>query len=213
MTEESQATADEQSRGGQAPRIAVLVSGSGTLLQALLDNARDYTISSVLSDRAGARGLERARAAGVPTAVVELKDFPDRAAWDRGLLRAVEAFAPDLIVLAGFMRILGEPLLAHYGGRIVNTHPALLPAFPGAHGVRDALAHGVKVTGCSVILVDAGTDTGPIVAQEAVDVLVDDTEESLHERIKVVERRLLVDVVTRMGTRGWRVDGRRVTVG
>ncbi|MBT0767931.1 phosphoribosylglycinamide formyltransferase [Kineosporia sp. J2-2] len=192
------------------PRVAVIVSGSGTLLQALLDNAQGYTISSVLSDRADALGLERARAAGVPTAVVQLKDFPDRAAWDRGLLRAVEAFSPDLIVLAGFMRILGEPLLAAYGGRIVNTHPALLPAFPGAHGVRDALAHGVKVTGCSVILIDAGVDSGPIIAQRATEVLDDDTEETLHERIKVIERELLVDVVERMTTGGWQVDGRRV---
>jgi len=206
-------SATDVTGGPASSRIAVLVSGSGTLLQALLDNARDYTISSVLSDRADALGLDRARAAGVPTAVVELKDFPDRAAWDRGLLRALEAFSPDLIVLAGFMRILGEPLLNRYGGRIVNTHPALLPAFPGAHGVRDALAHGVKVSGCSVILVDAGTDTGPIVAQHPVEVLDDDTEDSLHERIKVVERQLLVDVVTRMTTRGWQVEGRRVTLG
>jgi phosphoribosylglycinamide formyltransferase 1 len=201
--------------GGAAvlPRVAVIVSGSGTLLQALLDNARGYTISSVLSDRADARGLERARAAGVPTAVVEVKDFPDRASWDRGLLRAVETFDPDLIVLAGFMRIVGEPLLNRYGGKIINTHPALLPAFPGAHGVRDAMAHGVKVTGCSVILVDAGTDTGPIIAQRAADVLDDDTEETLHERIKVLERDLLVDVVERLATRGWSVDGRKVRLG
>ncbi|GLY27782.1 phosphoribosylglycinamide formyltransferase [Kineosporia sp. NBRC 101731] len=206
MTEEPQVPASQ-------PRVAVIVSGSGTLLQALLDNAQGYTISSVLSDRADALGLERARAAGVPTAVVELKDFPDRAAWDRGLLRAVETFSPDLIVLAGFMRIIGEPLLTTYGGRIINTHPALLPAFPGAHGVRDALAHGVKVTGCSVIIVDAGTDTGPIVAQQAVDVLDDDSQESLHERIKVIERNLLVDVVEQMATTGWQVDGRRVRLG
>ncbi|WP_308113551.1 phosphoribosylglycinamide formyltransferase [Kineosporia corallincola] len=212
MTEEPQVPDSAGPRNGAVtpPRVAVIVSGSGTLLQALLDNAQGYTISSVLSDRADALGLERARAAGVPTAVVQLKDFPDRAAWDRGLLRAVEAFSPDLIVLAGFMRILGEPLLAAYGGRIVNTHPALLPAFPGAHGVRDALAHGVKVTGCSVILIDAGVDSGPIIAQRATEVLDDDTEETLHERIKVIERELLVDVVERMTTGGWQVDGRRV---
>lgn len=214
MTEEPQEpTAGSQGGAATLPRIAVIVSGSGTLLQALLDNAQGYTISSVLSDRAGALGLERARAAGVPTAVVEVKDFPDRAAWDRGLLRAVEAFKPDLVVLAGFMRIVGEPLLNHYGGRIINTHPALLPAFPGAHGVRDALAHGVKVTGCSVILVDAGTDTGPIIAQRATEVLDEDTEESLHERIKVLERDLLVEVVERMTTRGWKVEGRKVRLG
>lgn len=215
VTEEPQVPTGAGTKGGAAaaPRIAVIVSGSGTLLQALLDNAQGYTISSVLSDRGDALGLERARAAGVPTAVVELKEFPDRVAWDRGLLRAAEAFGPDLIVLAGFMRIVGEPLLTRYGGRIINTHPALLPAFPGAHGVRDAMAHGVKVTGCSVILVDAGTDTGPIIAQRAVDVLDDDTEETLHERIKVAERELLVDTVERMATKGWTVEGRKVRLG
>jgi phosphoribosylglycinamide formyltransferase 1 len=193
------------------PRIVVLISGSGTLLQALLDNADGFSVSAVLSDRATAAGLERARSAGVPTAVVEFAEFPDRDNWNEALARAVDTFHPDLVVLAGFMRILGDPLLSRYHGRIINTHPALLPAFPGAHGVRDALAHGVKVTGCSVILVDAGTDSGPIIAQRAVDVLDDDDESSLHERIKVAERELLVDVVGRMARQGWSVDGRKVT--
>ena len=197
--------------GGSA-RIAVIVSGSGTLLQALLDHASGFTVSAVLSDRPGATGLDRARAAGVPTAVVDLAEFPDRSSWDDALVRAVDTFHPDIVVLAGFMRIVGEPLLRRYGGRIVNTHPALLPAFPGAHGVRDALDHGVKVTGCSVILVDAGTDTGPIIAQRAVEVLDDDIESTLHERIKVVERALLVDVVGRMARNGWQVAGRKVTL-
>jgi phosphoribosylglycinamide formyltransferase-1 len=194
------------------PRIAVVVSGSGTLLQALLDHGSGFTVSAVLSDRPDATGLDRARAAGVATAVVALADFPDRRSWDEALLRAMDTFHPDIVVLAGFMRILGEPLLQRYGGRIVNTHPALLPAFPGAHGVRDALAHGVKVTGCSVILVDAGTDTGPIVAQRAVEVLDDDDESSLHERIKIAERALLVEVIGRMARNGWQVDGRKVTL-
>jgi len=194
------------------PRIAVVISGSGTLLQALLDHGAGFTVSAVLSDRADATGLDRARAAGVPTAVVNVADFPDRSSWDDALARAVDAFHPDIVVLAGFMRIVGEPLLLRYGGRMVNTHPALLPAFPGAHGVRDALAHGVKVTGCSVILVDAGTDTGPIIAQRAVDVLDDDDESTLHERIKVVERALLVEVVGRMARNGWQVAGRKVTL-
>jgi phosphoribosylglycinamide formyltransferase-1 len=185
------------SGSGRTPRIAVVVSGSGTLLQALLDRGSGYTVSAVLSDRADAAALDRARVAGVPTAVVDLADFPDRRSWDEALVRAVDAFGPDIVVLAGFMRIVGEPLLNRYGGRIVNTHPALLPAFPGAHGVRDALAHGVKVSGCSVILVDAGTDTGPIIA---------------HERIKVVERALLVEVVGRMARNGWDLDGRKVTL-
>lgn len=192
----------------------VLVSGSGTLLQALLDaRAEEWSVLGVVSDRADAFGLERARAAGVPTAVVELADFPDRAAWDVGVTKAVQVFAPDLVVLAGFMRILGEPFLAAFGGRTVNTHPALLPAFPGAHGVRDALAYGVKLTGSTVIIVDAGVDTGPIIAQRAVPVEDGDDEASLHERIKVVERELLVDVVDRMLTAGWQVDGRRVRIG
>jgi phosphoribosylglycinamide formyltransferase-1 len=189
----------------------VVISGSGTLLQALLDHASGFTVSAVLSDRADAAGLDRARAAGVPTAVVDLADFPDRSSWDAALVRAVDTFHPDIVVLAGFMRIVGEPLLQRYG-RIVNTHPALLPAFPGAHGVRDALTHGVKVTGCSVILVDAGTDTGPIIAQRAVEVRDEDDESALHERIKVVERELLVDVVGRMARNGWQVEGRKVTL-
>jgi phosphoribosylglycinamide formyltransferase-1 len=145
--------------------------------------------------------------------VVAPKDFPDRAAWDDGVARAVRVFAPRLVVLAGFMRILGAAYLAEFGDRTVNTHPALLPSFPGAHGVRDALAHGVKVTGTSVILVDAGTDTGPIVAQRAVEVRDDDDEASLHERIKVVERELLVDVVRRMTADGWQVTDRKVVLG
>ena len=209
MTQEPTSTPSET---GGSPRIAVVVSGSGTLLQALLDHGRGFTVSAVLSDRADATGLDRARAAGVPTAVVDLSEFPDRASWDEALVRAMDTFHPDIVVLAGFMRIVGPPLLLRYGGRIVNTHPALLPAFPGAHGVRDALAHGVKVSGCSVILVDAGTDTGPIIAQRAVEVLDDDDESTLHERIKVVERELLVDVVGRMARNGWQVDGRKVTL-
>ena len=209
MTQEPTPTPQGNDR---TPRIAVVVSGSGTLLQALLDDSSGFTVSAVLSDRADATGLDRARAAGVPTAVVDLADFPDRKGWDDALLRAMDTFHPDIVVLAGFMRIVGDPVLQRYGGRMVNTHPALLPAFPGAHGVRDALAHGVKVTGCSVILVDAGTDTGPIIAQRAVDVLDDDDENALHERIKVVERALLVEVVGRMARNGWQVDGRKVTL-
>jgi phosphoribosylglycinamide formyltransferase-1 len=192
----------------------VLVSGSGTLLQALLDaRPEGWSVAGVVSDRADAYGLQRARSAGVPTAVVEPRDFPDRASWDLAVAKAVQVFSPDLVVLAGFMRILGEPFLAAFGGRTVNTHPALLPSFPGAHGVRDALAHGVKVTGSTVIVVDAGVDTGPIIAQRAVPVEDGDDEESLHERIKVVERELLVEVVDRMLTAGWHVEGRRVRIG
>lgn len=206
----------ESAPGGSGGRVAVLVSGSGTLLQALLDAARDakagFDVVAVAADRDSALGLRRAREAGVPTAVIAPKDFPDRATWDVAMERAVSTFRPDLVVLAGFMRILGEPMLGRYGGRMINTHPALLPAFPGAHPVRDALAYGVKVTGCSMILVDAGTDTGPIIAQRPVDVLDSDDEESLHERIKVAERDLLVDVVGRMCRHGWTVQDRKVVL-
>jgi len=195
----------------------VLVSGAGSNLAALLDAHADPAygarVVGVVSDRPGAAALERARAAGVPTAVVALRDFPDRASWDRALTEAVGVFAPDTVVLAGFMKLVGAAFLDRFGGRTVNTHPALLPSFPGAHGVRDALAYGVKVSGCSVIVVDAGVDAGPIVAQEAVPVADDDDEETLHERIKVVERRLLVDVVGRIARDGLRVEGRRVVLG
>jgi len=145
--------------------------------------------------------------------VVSPADFPDRAAWDAGLARAVGVFEPGLVVSAGFMRILGAAFLDRFAGRVVNTHPALLPAFPGAHAVRDALAHGVRVTGCTVHVVDAGIDTGPIIAQSAVEIAADDDEERLHERIKVVERALLVDVVGRIARGGLTVEGRTVTVG
>jgi phosphoribosylglycinamide formyltransferase-1 len=194
-----------------------MVSGSGTLLQALLDAARApdaaFTVAGVVVDRPDAYGLHRARDAGIPTATVRPRDFPDRVTWDVAVTRAVDVFGPDLVVLAGFMRLLGTPFLERFGGRTVNTHPALLPSFPGAHGVRDALAFGVKVTGCTVMLIDAGTDTGPVLAQQAVPVEPDDDEASLHERIKVAERVLLVDVVTRMCRHGWRVDGRFATIG
>jgi phosphoribosylglycinamide formyltransferase 1 len=202
-------------------KIVVLVSGTGTMLQALLDaapgggspGAPGWSVAAVVADRTDAYGLERARSAGVPTVTVLPRDFPDRAAWDEAVARAVEVFSPDLVVLAGFMRILGEPFLTRFGGRTVNTHPALLPSFPGAHGVRDALAYGVKVTGASVIIVDGGVDTGPVVAQCCVEVADGDDVESLHERIKVVERNLLVDVVDRMARHGWTQRGRQVRLG
>ncbi len=181
--------------------VVVLISGTGSNLAALLAAAAEeqctYEVVAVIADRE-APGLEHARAAGIPAEVVALRDHPDRAAWDRALTAAVAAHDPQLVVLAGFMKLVGPPLLEAFGGRIINTHPALLPAFPGAHGVRDALAHGVKVTGCSVIEVDAGVDTGRILAQRAVDVLEEDTEEALHERIKAVEQPLLVEVVRRL---------------
>ncbi|NTW41824.1 MAG: phosphoribosylglycinamide formyltransferase, partial [Cellulomonadaceae bacterium] len=175
----------------------------------------DYGVRvvAVVSDNPGAGGLEIARAAGVATAVVAPSDFADRAAWDAALAQTVGVFEPAWVVCAGFMRILGAGFLDRYPARVLNTHPALLPSFPGAHAVRDALAHGVRVTGCTVHLVDSGVDTGPILAQRAVEVADGDDETSLHERIKVAERTLLVDVVARVARSGLTVEGRRALLG
>lgn len=197
-------------------RLVVLVSGSGTNLQALLDaieadpDGYGARIVAVGADRDGIAGLERAERAGLPTFVCRVKDHPTRDAWDRALAEATAAYEPDLVVSAGFMKIVGKEFLARFGGRVVNTHPALLPSFPGAHGVRDALAYGAKVTGCTVHFVDDGVDTGPIIAQGVVEIRADDTEDALHERIKEVERRLLVDVVGRLARDGYRIEGRKV---
>lgn len=180
-------------------RVVVLVSGSGTLLQALLDAVAvgelDARVVGVVSDQPAAPALERARVAGVPAVAHPYARGSDRGAWDAELTRIVAGFEPDLVASAGFMKLLGESFLARFGGSVINTHPALLPSFPGMHGPRDALNHGVKVSGATVFLVDAGVDTGRILAQGAVEVLAGDTVETLHERIKVVERRLLVETV------------------
>ena len=198
-------------------RVVVLVSGSGTTLQALVDAARDRQypaqVVAVGADRDGIAALNRAAAAGVPTFVCRVADHPTRDAWDAALTDTVAGYAPDLVVSAGFLKLAGPHFLARFGGRYVNTHPALLPSFPGMHGARDALEHGVKVTGCTLFLVDAGVDTGPILAQAAVPVSDNDDEERLHERIKVAERVLLVDAVARMGRYGWQVDGRHTRLG
>ncbi|WP_231121989.1 phosphoribosylglycinamide formyltransferase [Motilibacter peucedani] len=196
-------------------RLVVLVSGSGTLLQALLDagpEALGAEVTAVGADRDGIAGLQRARDRGIAEFVVPPADYPSRQAWDVAMGEATAAYAPDLVVSAGFMRILGPAFLSRFPDRVVNTHPALLPAFPGAHAVRDALAYGVRVTGSTVHLVDEGVDTGPILAQEAVAVERDDDEPALHERIKVVERRLLVDVVGRLARSQWSVEGRKVRI-
>ncbi|WP_030111863.1 phosphoribosylglycinamide formyltransferase [Kutzneria viridogrisea] len=196
-------------------RVVVLVSGSGTLLQALLDAAATpgypAEVVAVGADREGIEGLARADRAGVPTFTVRLRDHADRPAWDAALAEAVAAHEPDLVVSAGFMKILGPSFLDRFD-KVVNTHPALLPAFPGAHAVRDALAYGVKVTGCTVHLVDGGVDTGPILAQEAVTVAEGEHEDQLHERIKTVERRLLIDVVAALARQGCTIDGRKVSI-
>ena len=200
-----------------AARLVVLVSGAGTNLQALLDACADDSygaaVVAVGADRTGIEGLARAHRAGVPTFTHQLADHPDRAAWDRALAESCARYQPDLVISAGFMKLVGPDFLGRFAGRFVNTHPSLLPAFAGMHAVRDALAYGVKVTGCTVFLVDAGTDTGPVIAQAGVPVSAGDDVASLHERIKVTERALLVDTVGRMVRDGWSVRGRTVLAG
>ncbi|MER5806886.1 phosphoribosylglycinamide formyltransferase [Streptomyces sp. NPDC002033] len=204
-----------------ASRLVVLVSGSGTNLQALLDAIDAHPggaegfgaeVVAVGADRENIAGLERARKAGIPTFVCPVKAYGSRAEWDEALTAATDAHAPDLVVSAGFMKIVGKNFVDRFGGRFINTHPALLPAFPGAHGVRDALAYGAKVTGCTVHFVDSGVDTGPIIAQGVVEIGDGEDEAALHERIKEVERQLLVDVVGRLARHGYRIEGRKVTI-
>ncbi|WP_129360768.1 phosphoribosylglycinamide formyltransferase [Rothia uropygioeca] len=179
-------------------RIVVMVSGSGTNLQSILDAVQadllDVEIAAVGADKP-CRGIERAADSGIENFVVSPSDHADRAAWNRALEEKIASYAPDYVIFAGFMRIVDADLVGRFDGRIVNTHPALLPSFPGAHGVRDALAHGVKITGVTVHVVDSGVDTGPILAQAAVPVLDGDDEEALHERIKAQERSLLVTTI------------------
>jgi len=198
-------------------RLVVLASGEGTNLQALIDATSDSgygaSVVAVGSDRPGIRALDRAEAARIPTFTLSLKDYVARDKWDEALTVACQRYEPDLIVLAGFMKLVGAPFLAAFAGRCLNTHPALLPSFPGMHGARDALNYGVKVTGCTVFLVDQGVDTGLIVAQATVPVRDDDDETSLHERIKVAERALLAATVGTMVRDGWSVDGRKVRIG
>lgn len=198
-------------------RLVVLVSGTGTNLQALLDAAADpgfgASVVGVVSDRAGTLAQQRAEAIGVPTGVLRLGDFETRGDWDAALAELVSSFEPDLVILAGFLKLVGASFLSAFGGRILNTHNALLPSFPGIHGPRDALAYGVKVAGATLFVVDEGVDTGAIVDQVAVRVSDDDDEESLTERIKAVERAMLVDCVGRMAREGFHVDGRSVRFG
>jgi phosphoribosylglycinamide formyltransferase-1 len=198
-------------------RLVVLVSGAGTNLQALLDACADpaygAAVVAVGADRYGTEGQARADRAGIPTFVSRVSDFTSRDHWDRATADKVAAFEPDLVVLAGFMRLVGPEFLKRFAGRTVNTHPALSPAFPGMHGPAEALEYGVRVSGCTLFVVDDGVDTGPIVAQRAVEVADDDTVESLHERIKVAERAMLVDTVGRMLREGYTITDRKVRFG
>lgn len=198
-------------------RLVVLVSGAGTNLQALLDATADPSygaqVVAVGADRDGIEGLARATRAGIPTFVHKLGEFATREAWDEELTASCAKYHPDLVVSAGFMKLAGAAFLDEFGGRYLNTHPALLPSFPGMHGAADALAYGVKVTGATLFVVDEGVDTGPIVAQTAVPVEDDDDVESLHERIKVAERAMLVDCVGRIAREGLTITDRKVRFG
>ncbi|TDU88715.1 phosphoribosylglycinamide formyltransferase-1 [Kribbella voronezhensis] len=195
-------------------RLVVLISGSGSNLQALLDACEDPAygaqVVAVGADREGIAGLDRAAAAGVPTFVHKVKDHAERAAWDRALTASVAEYKPDLVISAGFLKLVGDDFLGAFGDRYINTHNALLPAFPGIHGPRDALEYGVKVAGATLFFVDGGVDTGPIISQVVVPVEDDDTEETLTERIKEVERRQLVEWVGRLVRDGWTITGRKV---
>lgn len=196
-------------------RVVVLASGAGSVFEALardLSEDGEIEITGLVCDQPGAGALHVAVAAGISSQVVPLVDRERRDAWDESLSAAIAVGEPDLVVSAGFMRLLGPAVLETFRDRIINTHPALLPAFPGTHAVRDALAYGVKVTGCTVHLVDAGVDTGQVLAQRVVEVRDDDDEISVHERIKQVERVLLPEVARRMLSDGWTINGRRVTI-
>lgn len=198
-------------------RVVVLISGGGSNLAALLQACREpqygAQVVAVGADRHSCAGLELASDAGIGTFVERVSDHPDRAAWDVALTQQVRAHEPDLVISAGFLKLVGREFLAAFNGRYLNTHNSLLPAFPGIHGPRDALEYGVKVAGATLFLVDDGVDTGVILAQVVVPVHDDDTVETLTERIKVAERRQLVDTVGAMLRDGWRVQGRRAVIG
>lgn len=206
----------DRPRGAEC-RLVVLISGGGSNLAALLEACRapefGADVVAVGADRLGIRGLEIADEAGVPTFVLPVADFDSRDEWDRALTEAVDEYQPDLVISAGFLKLVGAAFLKRFGGRYVNTHNALLPSFPGMHGPRDALDYGVKVTGATLFFVDEGVDTGPIIAQVAVPVLADDTEEILTERIKVAERAQLVEYIGQMARDGWTITDRAVTIG
>jgi phosphoribosylglycinamide formyltransferase-1 len=201
----------------QTPRLGILISGRGSNLQALIDAVGDgrlhASIAVVISSRDGAPGLERTRRAGIEAIALNARDWPDRNAYDERLVRELRAREVDLVCLAGFMRLVGAPLLQAFPERILNIHPSLLPAFPGLDAQQQAVAHGVKVSGVTVHLVTSELDDGPIIVQRAVPVLDSDTPETLAERILVEEHRAYPEAVALVLRGGWRVDGRRFILG
>ncbi|AZI58611.1 phosphoribosylglycinamide formyltransferase [Nakamurella antarctica] len=216
MTDSSQFSprvSDAQQAGAHPAKVVVLASGSGTLLQALLDcTDPGFCVVAVGSDLRHCGALDRAAQAGIDTFTVGVNEYLDRSAWNAALAQLCLDADADLVVLAGFMKLVGPAFLAALPGRVINAHPSLLPAFPGMHAPADALAHGVKLSGCTIFIVDEGVDAGPILAQRAVPVFDDDDVPSLHERIKVAERALLVEVVAAMASRGWDVNQRKVSI-
>jgi phosphoribosylglycinamide formyltransferase 1 len=196
-------------------RVVVLISGGGSNLAALLASSavieHRIEIVAVGADRHSAGGLQHAAAADVPWFVERISDHPDRDSWDRSLTERTAGYRPDLVISAGFLKLVGPRFLERFRGRYINTHNALLPAFPGMHGPRDALRYGVKIAGATLFVVDAGVDSGPILAQVSVPVLDDDSEDTLTERIKAAERAQLVEQVSLMATHGWTIQGRRVS--
>lgn len=202
--------------GGNPLRVVVLISGGGSNLAALLDatDNADYPVqvAAVGADRSGAGGLELAAQRAIPTFVTRVRDFPDRASWDAELTAQCAGYQPDLVISAGFLKLVGSQFLGRFPGRYINTHNSLLPAFAGMNGPGDALSYGVKIAGATLFVVDEGVDTGPIIAQVAVPVQADDDVDSLTERIKVAERAQLVDTVGRMARHGWTISGRTVRI-
>ena len=196
------------------PSLGVLISGRGSNLQAIIDaiaaRRLDATIAVVVSNRAGVQGLQRARQAGIDAVHLSPRDYPDRDAYDQALADLLRARGVQLVCLAGFMRLVGRPLLDAFPNRILNIHPSLLPAFPGLDAQRQALAHGVRVTGVTVHLVNAELDGGPIVLQAAVPVLEDDTFDTLEARILAEEHRLYPEAIGRLLDGGWSIEGRRL---
>jgi len=193
-----------------------MASGAGTLFQALIDATQtsDYPaeIVGLVTDRPGCGAQQRAEAAGIPVVAVDPREYDSRAQWNADLAAATAELAPEWLVSVGFMRVLGSEFLDRFPGRIINSHPSLLPAFPGARAVPEALDYGVCVTGCTIHLVDTGVDSGPILAQAPVAVLAGDDVDTLHERIKTVERELLVTVLANLVTAGYTLEGRKAAL-